>query len=57
MLSGRNSTVYSMTKGGYRFIYQIITFLDSKKGVRVNAIVPGRINRPMLRDNINQLIK
>lgn len=55
MLPGRESTAYSMTKGGIDSFTKSLAFEAGKDGIRVNAIAPGSINTPLLRYNLEQL--
>lgn len=55
MLPGRESTAYSLTKGGLDSFTKSLAFEAGKQGVRVNAIAPGSVDTPQLRYNIEQL--
>lgn len=55
MLSGRDSTAYSLTKGAIDSFTKSLAFEIGKKGVRVNAIAPGSIQTPQLNLNIEKL--
>ena len=55
MLSGRDSTAYSLTKGAIDSFTKSLAFEIGKKGVRVNAIAPGSIETPQLNLNIERL--
>lgn len=55
MLPGRESTAYSMTKGGIDSFTKSLAFEAGKDGIRVNAIAPGSIDTPLLRYNLEQL--
>lgn len=55
MLSGRDSTAYSLTKGAIDSFTKSLAFEIGKKGVRVNAIAPGSIQTPQLNHNIEKL--
>jgi Dehydrogenases with different specificities (related to short-chain alcohol dehydrogenases) len=55
MLSGSNTTAYSLTKGAIDSFTKSLAFEIGKKGVRVNAIAPGSVNTPQLRTNISFL--
>ncbi|PXV67981.1 NAD(P)-dependent dehydrogenase (short-subunit alcohol dehydrogenase family) [Dysgonomonas alginatilytica] len=55
MLSGRDSTAYSLTKGAIDSFTKSLAFEMGKKGVRVNAIAPGSIQTPQLNLNIEKL--
>lgn len=55
MLPGRESTAYSMIKGGIDSFTKSLAFEAGKDGIRVNAIAPGSIDTPLLRYNLEQL--
>lgn len=55
MLSGRDSTAYSLTKGAIDSFTKSLAFEIGEKGVRVNAIAPGSIQTPQLNQNIERL--
>lgn len=55
MLSGRDSTAYSLTKGAIDSFTKSLAFEIGKKGVRVNAIAPGSIQTPQLNHNLEKL--
>ncbi|HEY9599574.1 MAG TPA: SDR family oxidoreductase [Cyanophyceae cyanobacterium] len=55
MLPGRPSTVYSLTKGAINSFTKSLAYELGSKGIRVNAIAPGTVNTPLVRQNLNKL--
>ncbi|EGK00766.1 SDR family NAD(P)-dependent oxidoreductase [Dysgonomonas gadei] len=52
MLSGRDSTAYSITKGAINSFTKSLAFEIGHLGVRVNAIAPGSIITPQFKRNL-----
>lgn len=55
MLPGRPSTVYSLTKGAINSFTKSLAYELGSKGIRVNAIAPGTVNTPLVRQDLNKL--
>jgi NAD(P)-dependent dehydrogenase (short-subunit alcohol dehydrogenase family) len=55
MISGRPSTVYSLTKGAINSLTKSLANEIGNTGVRVNAIAPGSVNTSLLRKTVNQM--
>lgn len=55
MLSGRDTTAYSLTKGALDSFTKALAFEAGPVGIRVNAIAPGSIKTPQLQHNLKQL--
>lgn len=55
MLPGRESTAYSLSKGGVDSFTKSLAFEAGKHDIRVNAIAPGSVDTPQLRHNLEQL--
>ena len=55
MISGRPSTVYSLTKGAINSLTKSLANEIGNTGVRVNAIAPGSVNTSLLKKTVNQM--
>lgn len=55
MLPGRPSTVYSLTKGAINSFTKALAYELGSKGIRVNAIAPGTVNTPLVREDLSKL--
>tara|TARA_R110002051_G_scaffold290773_1_gene354419 strand:- start:50314 stop:51081 length:768 start_codon:yes stop_codon:yes gene_type:complete len=55
MISGRPSTVYSLTKGAINSLTKSLANEIGNTGVRVNAIAPGSVNTSLLKKTVSQM--
>ncbi len=55
MLADRNTTMYSLTKGGLDSLTRSLASELGPHGIRVNAIAPGTTNTDMFKRNLNAL--
>lgn len=55
MLPGRPSSVYSLTKGAINSLTKALAYELGPEGVRVNAIAPGTVNTPLVRNTTDRL--
>lgn len=46
-----DATAYSAAKGGVKLLTQTLCTAYAKKGIRVNAVCPGYIDTPLLKDS------
>jgi len=55
MFADRNTTMYSLTKGGLDSLTRSLASELGPRGIRVNAIAPGTINTEMFKRNMKAL--
>ncbi len=55
MLADRNTTMYSLTKGGLDSLTRSLASELGPRGIRVNAIAPGTTNTDMFKRNLSAL--
>ena len=56
-ISGSNSSVPMLTKGGLQAVTRSLAMEYVKQGIRVNAVAPGVVDTPMHKDDPKNLLK
>jgi NAD(P)-dependent dehydrogenase (short-subunit alcohol dehydrogenase family) len=57
MITNRPLSVYSLSKGAINSLTKSLAFELGPRGIRVNAIAPGRVNTPMRKKSVEAMSK